>query len=144
MDALHGLLQNVWRKSLTAITRECCERAILNKSSRQHPTKQQLYGYQPPITKTIKIRRIRHARHCWRSRDELISDIYLWTPSHGQAKAGRPARTYVEQLCADKGCSPEDQPEAMDDREGDERGSGISMLMAWHDNGDDNCWFGIV
>ena len=25
-------------------------RAILNKSWRQHPTKQQLYGYQPPIT----------------------------------------------------------------------------------------------
>ena len=35
--------------------------AILNKSWRQHPKKQQLYGYQPPITKTIKIRRTRHA-----------------------------------------------------------------------------------
>ena len=30
--------------------------AILNKSWRQHPTKQQLYGHVPPITKTIKIR----------------------------------------------------------------------------------------
>ena len=29
-------------------------RAILNKSWRQHPTKQQLYGHLPPITKTIK------------------------------------------------------------------------------------------
>ena len=90
-------------------------REILNKSWRQHPTKQQLYGYQPPITRTIQIRRSRHAGHCWRSRDELISDVLLWTPSHERAKAGRPARTYIQQLCADMGCSPEDLPEAMDD-----------------------------
>ena len=32
-------------------------RAILNESWRQHPTKQQLYGHVPPITKIIKIRR---------------------------------------------------------------------------------------
>ena len=48
-------------------------RAILNKSWRQHPTKQQLYGHLPPITKTIKVRRTRYAGHCGRSRDELIS-----------------------------------------------------------------------
>ena len=72
----------------------------------------------PPITKTIKIRRKRHAGHSWRSRDELISDILLWTPSHGQAKAGRLAWTYIQQLCADTGCSPEDLLGAMDDRVG--------------------------
>ena len=91
--------------------------AILNKSWRQHPTKQQLYGQLPLIMKTIKIRRTRHAGHCWRSRDELISDVLLWTPSHGWAKAGWPARTYIQQLCADTGCSPEDLLEAMDDKE---------------------------
>ena len=57
--------------------------AILNKSWRQHPTKQQLYGHLPPIMKTIQVKRTRHARHCLRSRDELISDVFLWTPSHG-------------------------------------------------------------
>ena len=36
-------------------------RAILNKSWRQHPTKLLLYGHLPPITKTIKVRRTRHA-----------------------------------------------------------------------------------
>ena len=50
--------------------------------------------------------------------EELISDILLWTLSHGRAKEGRPARTYIQQLCANTGCSPEDLPEAMDDREG--------------------------
>ena len=91
--------------------------AILNKSWRQHPTKQQLYGHLPPITKTIKIRRTRHEGHCWRSRDELISDVLLWTPSQGRAKAGRPTRTYIQHLRAYTGCCLEDMPKAMDDRE---------------------------
>ena len=69
-------------------------RGVLNKSKRQRPPKQQRYGHLPPITKTIQIRRTRHARPCWRSKDELISDVFPWTPSHGRAKVGRPARTY--------------------------------------------------
>ena len=92
-------------------------RAILNKSRRQHPTRHQLYGYLPPITKTILVRRTRHAGHCWRSKDELVSDVLLWTPAYDQAKAGRPSPTYIQQLCEDTGCSPEDLPEAMNDRE---------------------------
>ena len=92
-------------------------RAILNKSWRQHPSRRQLYGHLPPVTKTIQVRRARHAGHCWRSKDELVSDVLLWTPTHGQAKAGRPARTYIQQLCEDTGCNPEDLPEAMNDRE---------------------------
>ena len=92
-------------------------RAILNKSWRQHPTRHQLYGHLPPITKTIQVRRTRHAGHCWRSRDELIKDVLLWTPTHGRAKAERPARTYIQQLCEDTGCCPEDLPRAMNDRE---------------------------
>ena len=77
-------------------------RAILIKSWRQHPTGHHL---------------TRHAGHCWRNKDELVSDVLLWTPTYGQAKAGRPARTYIKQLCEDTGCNPEDLPEAMNDRE---------------------------
>ena len=92
-------------------------RAILNKSWRQHPTRHQLYDHLPPIKKTIQVRRTRHAGHCWRSRDKLIRDVLLWTPTHGHARAGRPARTYIQQLCEDTGCCPEDLPRAMNDRE---------------------------
>ena len=92
-------------------------RAILNKSWRQHPTRHHLYGHLLPITKTIQVRRARHAGNCWRSRDELIRDVLLWTPTHGRTKAGRPARTYIQQLCEDTGCCPEDLPRAMNDRE---------------------------
>ena len=93
-------------------------RAILNKSWRQHPTKHQQYDHLPPITKTIQVRRIRHAGHCWKNRDELISDELLWTPTYGRSKAGGPARIFIQQLCEDTGCSPEDLPDAMNECQG--------------------------
>ena len=97
-------------------------RAILNKSWQQHPTRHQLYSHQPPITKTIQARQTRHAGHCWRSKDGIVSDVLLWTPAYGQSKAGWPARTYIQQLCDDTGCSPEDLPEAMNDRDVEREG----------------------
>ena len=112
-------------------------RAILNKSWQQHPVRHQLYGHLSPITKTIQARRTRHAGHYWRSRDELISNVLQWTPTYGRAKAGWPARTYIQQLCEDTGCSPEDLPEAMNDRETwrervrDIRASGTTWWWWW-------------
>ena len=112
-------------------------RAILNKSWRQHPTRHPLYSHLPLITKTIQVRRIRHAEYCWRSKDKLISDLLLWTPAYGRAKVGRPARTYIQQLCEDTGCSPEDLPESMNDMEKwrervrDIRASGTTWWWWW-------------
>ena len=104
-------------------------RAILNKSWRQHPTRHQLYGHLAPITKTIQVRRTRHAGHCWRSKGELISDILQWTPAYGRAKA-----SYVRIRDVDlKTC----QRRWMIGRSG-ESGSGISMLAARHDDDDDD------
>ena len=79
-------------------------RAILNKSWKQHLTKQQLNCYLPTISKAIQIRLTRHVRHWWRSKDELINDILLWTPSHGHASVGWPARTYLQPPCTDTEC----------------------------------------
>ena len=60
-------------------------------------TSQQMYSHLPPISKTIQIRRTKHARH-------------------GRAGVGRAARTYLQKLCMDTGCSLEDLPNAMNDR----------------------------
>ena len=91
-------------------------RAILNKSWRQHATKHQLYGYLPPITKTIKVRRTRHAGHHSRSRDEIMwcspMDPLTW-PSKSRATSSN----LYNQLCEDTWCSPDDLPEAINDRE---------------------------
>ena len=92
-------------------------RVILNKFWGQHPTRHQLYGHLPPITKTIQVRRTRHTGHHRRSRDELISDVLQWTPTYGRAKSGRPARSYIQQLYEDTGCRPEDLPAAINNRE---------------------------
>ena len=81
------------------------------------PTKRQPCRHLTPITKTIQARLTRHAGHCWRSMDELVRDVLLWTPTYSRGKAGRQAQTYIQQLCEDRGCSPEDLPEAMNDRE---------------------------
>ena len=112
-------------------------RAILKKPWSQHPTRHQLYGHLPPIATTIQVRRTRHAEHCWRNRDKLISDVLLWTPTYGRAKARRPALTYIRQQCEDTGCSPEDLPEAMNAREKrrkrvrDIRASGMTWWWWW-------------
>ena len=109
----------------------CCKQYSTSPGG-STPTKQLLYSHLPTITKIIKVRRTRYVGHCWRSRDELISDTLLWTPSHGWAKAGHPARTYIQQLCADTGCSLEDLPEAMDNREGWQE-----RVRKIHDNDDE-------
>ena len=63
--------------------------AVLNKSWKQHPTKQQLYCNLPPISQTIPVRRTRHADHCcWRN-DELLSDVFPWTPTKGYTSVVR-------------------------------------------------------
>ena len=76
----------------------------------------QLYGHQPPISKTIQIRRTRCAGHCWRSKGELMSGVHRWNLSNGRTSVGRPTRTY-RHLCTDTRYCLEDLPEAMDDRD---------------------------
>ena len=48
----------------------------------------------------------------------------------------RPTRTYIQQLCEDTWCNPEDLPEAMNDREKWQESVRVSLLAARHDNDD--------
>ena len=126
MDALHGRQLNVWRKSFTATTQECCEQYWTSYGSNTLRSSGSTATYdlswklseldEPDMRNTAR---------------ELISNLLRWTPSHGRAKVWRPARTYTQQLCTDTGCSPEDPLEAMDDREGwPERVRDISVRNA--------------
>ena len=110
-------------------------RVALKKSWRQLPRKQHLYGHSPPITKFIEIRRTGHAEHCWRSKDELISEIHLCTPVHGRAKFGRPTRTYIKRLCRYR-MLPGRSPDRMI-KTGGERGSARSVQVVRYDEDDD-------
>ena len=115
-------------------------RAILNKSWQQHPTRHQLYGHLPPITKTIQVRRTRHAGHCWRSRDEThkrctLMDPHTWphksrtTSSNVHSAAMWGYRLFVLKTYLGQWTIG---------RSGGERGSGISVLPARYDDDDDN------
>ena len=110
--------------------------AILNKSWRQHPTRHQVYSYLPPIMKTTQVRQAIHARHCWRSKDELVSDVLLWTPHMAEQKQDNQLKhTYSSYVriwdVALKTCLRR----WTIGRSG-ERGSGISVLAARHDDDD--------
>ena len=109
-------------------------RAILNKSWRQHTTRYQLYGHLPLITKTIQVRRTRHAWHCWRRRNDLISDVLLWTPQMaGKKQDDQLEHTYSSSVIIRDVALKTYQRRWTMGRSG-ERGSGISMLAAWHDD----------
>lgn len=71
-------------------------RAILNISWREHPTKEQLYGPIPAISKILREHQMRFAGHCWRARQELASELLMWSPTHGTSRAGRPKMNYIE------------------------------------------------
>ena len=116
-------------------------RAILNRSRQQHPTRRQLYGHLPPTTKTIQARRTRYAGHCLRSKDEIVSDVLLWTPAYGQSKAGRPQleHSYSSYVMIRDVTPKTCRRRWMIGRRG-ERGSGISVLAARHDDDEDDIY----
>ena len=112
----------------------------MNKSKRQHPTMHQLYGHLPPITKTIQVRWTRHAGNCWRSRDEL-KVMYFYGPPHmtwqkqdGQLERTRSSSVRIRDLVLKTW-----QRRWTTGRNG-ERGSGISVLAARHDDDDDDIY----
>ena len=50
-------------------------------------------------SQTIQVKGTKHIGHCWKSTDELISNILLWTPTHGHISVGQPAKTYPSAFC---------------------------------------------
>ena len=83
----------------------CCFEQIVEAE----PKKRQLYGHLPPW-------RQRDVERCWKSKDELMSDVLLWTLIHGPTSISKPARTDIHQLSTDTGCRQDDLSGAMDDR----------------------------
>ena len=81
---------------------------------------------------------IRHVGHCWKSKNKLISDVLLWTPTHGRASVGQPARTYLHQLCVDTRCNLENLPVIIDDRDGEREKSVLSVQLDDDDDDDDD------
>ena len=110
---IHGFFYN------TRVSQKFCNILVCASATTQEYCEQYWtsHGDSTPQSSNYTVTYHPSWKHCWRSRNKLISDVLQWTPSHGWAKAGQPARTYIQQLCADIGCNSDDLPEAMDDRE---------------------------
>ena len=111
-------------------------RAILNKSWRQHLTKHQLYGHLLLITKTTQVRRTRHTGHCWRNRDELISDVLVWTPSYDRAKQDDELEPTYSSSLRIRDVALRNYRKWWTIGSSGERGPGISVLTARNDDDD--------
>ena len=138
MDALHGRSAKHMEKKLGGNYTKML-RAILNKSWRQHPTKQQLYGLLPSIMKTMpKL----DEPDMQDTAGEVGTNSWV-TYSHGplhmdeQRQDDQLEPTYnismLIQNVALKTCRNQWTIE-----KGGEKGSGISVLMMRQDNDDDD------
>ena len=61
-------------------------RALLNIFWRQNPTKVQLRGPISDIATILRERRMHFAGHCWRAKQELASELVLWSPTHSKGR----------------------------------------------------------
>ena len=116
-------------------------RAILNRSMRQHPTRHQLYSRLPPITKTIQVRRTRQQDTAGEARTNS-SVMYSYGPPHmvKQKQDDQLEHTYSSCVRIRDVALKTRQKRLMIGRSG-ERGSGISVLAARHDDDDDEYSF---
>ena len=79
-------------------------------------TNANLYRNIPTLSSELRQRRLRFAGHCWRSKDEICSDLLMWEPLHGKRRVGAPATTYVDMLQEDTGLERDDLRKLMADR----------------------------
>ena len=58
-------------------------RVVKDVTSQKHLTKEVLSAGLPRISTRIRERSLRFGGHCWRSKNEDVSDLVLWGPKHG-------------------------------------------------------------
>ena len=78
--------------------------------------KKHQYDHLPPISQTILVRRARHRGG--ESKDELMRDVFLRTPAREHSNVGGPAKRHILQLLMGTGCSLEELPGLIYDRDG--------------------------
>ena len=93
-------------------------RVVKNVTWQQRITNEGLYGGLPRISSTTWERRLWFSGHCWRSKNEVVSDLVLWEPKHSKRSVGGHARTFASLLEADIGVPRDCLLASMGDRVG--------------------------
>ena len=104
-------VQNGWRRSWTVITQECCEQSWTSPG-----------GNTPQDTNCTATCLLSRKLSKLDETDiqDTVGEAVMYSygsPHMAEQKQDEPARTYIQQLCEDTGCSPEDLPGAMNNRE---------------------------
>ena len=93
-------------------------RRVFNISWKSHTPNSVLYGNIPPVTDTIKSRRLRFAGHVHRLQDQPAQQLLFWQPSYnGHRYQGRPHKTFPDVLQEDTGLDPVQLRVLMSDRD---------------------------
>ena len=95
----------------------CLLHTALNVNWEQHMTNEELYGSLPRLSTKLAGRRLQFAGHCFRQKEEGVSKLVLWKPTHGHKSRGRPATTYLDQLTRDLGLIEAELPTMMSQRD---------------------------
>ena len=132
MDANKTAGEETWRQLHKNAT--CNLEQVLAATPHKTPTVRHL----APITKTIQVRRTRHAGHCWRSRDELMRDVLYGLPHMAvQKQDDQHEHTFSSYVRIRDVVLKTYLGRWTIGRSG-ERGSGISVLSARYDDDDDD------
>jgi hypothetical protein len=88
---------------------------VQNISWREHKTKAEIYGDIPPISAILTQRRARFAGHCYRAKDQIISDVIcMRLPCTSR---GRRPLNYIDIVARDINQQIDDLPNLMADRD---------------------------
>lgn len=88
---------------------------VQNISWREHKTKMYIYGDIPPVSTIVAQRRARFAGHCFRAKNQVISDVICWRlpcPNRGR----RPFN-YIDVIARDIQQETEDMPNLMSNKD---------------------------
>ena len=94
-------MYGLWDEQLVAIQLLfCCYQDFFVQDSTKRSI---LVWFQSSFSSTyfirVQVRRRRsYAGKHWRSNDELISDVFLWSPTHRRSSIGRPAKIYISYI----------------------------------------------
>ena len=78
-------------------------------------TDRDLYGDMPPLSVTLRQRRLRFAGHCARA-DQPVADVLLWHPQH-KRRVGNSTKTYVDTMLADSKLTRDELSSSMTERD---------------------------
>ena len=91
-------------------------RRVLDISWRDHQTNKKVYGDIPPLSVSLRKRRLQFAGHCLRTTDQPVSKLIFWTPSYGHSKRGRKCTTYPDSIVKDLDLEPNEIQQLMKDK----------------------------